>query len=234
MVQVNLNDYAFLDSISGKGGWYVEASTGDVVLIIAGEIAARFTVSVSDYVATFDQVSSVVASRTRKIRLPLNSWVLDGSAPPTAGVAGVFPALGFATAADDIIRNSLEVPSDWDGASDLALKLRWTNTAATAIAQTETVAWRCDWRSKAAGELYDAGTAGTATTTYTEADDPGIDKEIIETSITIDYDDGDQPLTAGDDLALELRRDVSEDNYGADAHIIDAWIEYQSAVLAGE
>lgn len=232
---------------AGDGNFWGLDSSGDVVLYKSGQPYLTIDKSTGDItpktgadvavpgdLAVTGDISGTVAARTKRVHVPPQAWVDDASAGPTAGVVGLVPGKSFANDADDIARIALRVPSDWDGASDMGLKLRWANTAATAIANGETVCWALAWRSKADAELYDAGTAGAASVTYTEAEDPGTDKEIHVSTITIDHDDADQPLAAGDLLTLELRRDVSEDDYGAGAVLLDAWVEYQSTSIADE
>jgi hypothetical protein len=199
---------------------------GNMVLPGTGDLAVPGDISAGD-------VAGTVASRTRRVPLPLGGWTPHASTPPTASVVGLLQGLAFDADAEALY-NALRVPSDWDGASDLALKVAWCNQPSTAIANGETVEWNGNWRSKAEAEAADAGTAGAAATTYTEAADPGTDKEIHVTSLTIDYDDGDQPLAAGDLLSLELKRDMTTDTYASDAVLLDAWLEYTSTVLAGE
>lgn len=221
------NDYLGLDA-DGNVVLYVKGAPYLTVAKSSGDVTLK---SGADLTLT-GNISAPVAARTRRVPLTLN---LDASNPPTAVAAGLSQGLSFAADADDIVNAAVRVPSDWDGASDLVLKLRWTNTAATAIALDETVTWSLAWRSKAATEVYDAGTAGAASVTYTETGDPtGTDKATLESSLVIDYDDEDQPLAAGDLLSLELRRDVSEDDYAAGAVLLLAWLEYQSTTLAVE
>lgn len=167
------------------------------------------------------------AGQTRRIPLPLGGLLLHASTPPAVAAVATFPALDFATDADDVVFGCVRVPPDWDGVSDLAMKLFWTNEATDAVADTETVCWALDWRSKVAGELYDAGTVATDLVTYTQAG-AGVDKDTHLSSIAIDHDDTNQPIAAGDLLGFMLYRDVSGDTYSGKARLLAAWIEYNS------
>ena len=61
----------------------------------------------------------------------------------------------------------MEVPSDWDGASDMTLVIHWYPTTGDAVANGETVKWDITYRSIADGEAVTNGTAVSATATFT-------------------------------------------------------------------
>jgi hypothetical protein len=124
-----------------------------------------------------------------------------------------------------------EVPSDWAGGADMQLLVEWFPESGVAMADTETVIWSTQYRSKADGEAVTAGTAVTATATYTQSG-AGTDLEIISTTITLDYDDVNQPIAAGDHLYFQFDRDFTGDSYASDGCIFQWMVVYQSTGLS--
>jgi len=115
-----------------------------------------------------------------------------------------------------------EIPDAWNGASDMTLKIYWSNEAGSAIANTETVKFRIAYRSVVWGtENTGNGTAATADVTYTQSG-AGADGDSHISTITIPYSDANQPLTAGDDLCIRFDRHFSADTYANDA-VVTKW-----------
>jgi hypothetical protein len=237
-------------SPSDNNGWFLDPSTGDAVILFNGTIRHRLqkagtttlpgTVTVStgdltlttgDLTLTAGDISATVASRTRKVRLPVGSWI-PGATPPVAATVGTYRGYSFDADAE-ILNTSIEVPGDWTGAGDLTLKIPWMPESGAALADTETVKWVLTLRSKADTEVVDAGTAYTNSVTYTQSG-AGTDKQQIISSITIDYDNTNQPIAAGDTLGIQLNRDFTTDTYASDGTVLDCWLEYPSTVLAVE
>lgn len=149
-----------------------------------------------------------------------------GGTPPTQDAT----RNGWAFDADaESITLSRRVPEDWDGASDIVLRLWWHPESGTAITNGQTVIWKTTINSLASGEAVDNGTEATPSATYTEAGDPGTDKELNSTDITIDYDDAGQPVAKGDTLHIALTRDFTNDTYAADAVLVRAELVYNIA-----
>jgi hypothetical protein len=134
-----------------------------------------------------------------------------GPTAPTPTTVGTFRGLGFDADAE-VINFVNEVPEEWDGISDMTLEIHWYPTAGDIVANGETVKWDVTYRSIAEGEPVDNGTAVTITATFTGGASE-TDKEHYETTLTIDYDDVNQPLTVGDDMGFQFDRDVSGDTY---------------------
>ncbi len=121
-----------------------------------------------------------------------------------------------------------EVANDWDNVSDHTLVVHWIPEAGAALTDGQTVIWEAIYRSIGhGGEATDTGTAVTTTATYTQSG-AGVNKESIDTSITIDFDNADQPLTAGDMVAIEFSRDMTGDTYGSDAAVVLWEIEHNA------
>ena len=113
---------------------------------------------------------------------------------------------------NEAVYMNMEVPADWDGASDMIFEIHWYPISGDPVANGETVKWEINYRSIAAGESIDNGTVVTATATLTGGGSEG-NAEHYETSITVDYDHAQQPLSVGDDLGFQLDRDVTADTY---------------------
>jgi hypothetical protein len=148
-----------------------------------------------------------------------------GATPPTQDTT----RNGLAFDADaETVDWSIRVPSDWDGASDIILRLHYHCESGDAAADTETIIWATTINSIAAGEAVDAGTEQTPGVTYTQSG-AGTDKELLSSDITIDYNSGDQPLAAGDLLHITLNRNVTGDTYSGDAVLLFAELVYYTA-----
>jgi hypothetical protein len=210
----------------------MDDATGDAVLVFKNAIKVRLKANGSLTIPASAVITGgTVPSRVRRIHLPIEEWTL-GSTPPTAAAVGTYNGLSFDADAETLHRN-FRVPDDWDGASNLSLKLRFVNEAGTAITDGQTVIWLTSLRSKADEEVADAGTAAAGSGTHTQSG-AGTDKEFNLVTVAIDYDDSDQPVAAGDTVGLQLSRDFTNDTYAADATLVDAWVEYSSTVLAAE
>lgn len=168
-------------------------------------------------------LGSILPTRTKTVELATAGALLLGSTPPTVNAT----AGGLAFDADaETAYLAFRVPEDWDRASDMTLRLIWHNEAGTAIAQNETVIWETDYRCVASGGAVDGGNVVALDTTYTEAGNPGTDKEEHRTDITLDYDHADQPLAAGDTVYVTISRDMTTDTYAADAVLTRVELAY--------
>lgn len=148
------------------------------------------------------------------------SSATSGPTAPTETTVGTFRGLGYDTD-NEASFFAIEVPSDWNGTSDMALVVHWYPTEGDAVANTETVKWDITYRSISAGEAVDNGTAVVATATFTGGASEG-DKEHYETSITIDFDNANQPLSVDDDIGFQFDRDVTGDTYSGSG-IVYKW-----------
>ena len=164
----------------------------------------------------------------RSIDINASAAAVGGTAPQGT-ITGTFYGLAFDADAE-VAYFEVEVPEDWDGSSDMALKIYWHPEDGDAPADTETVKWDATYRSIDEGEAVDNGTAVDITGTYTQSG-AGTDKELIETEITIDYDDTDQPLAVGDLIGFVFNRDVTTDTYSGDGIVLRWEVDYTSNSL---
>ncbi len=153
-----------------------------------------------------------------------------GPTAPTPTTVGTARGLGFA-ADNEVVHFTLEVPSEWDGVSNMTLIVCWYPSSGDAVANNETVKWDLTYRSVAEGEAVDNGTQTVATATFVG----GVgetDKEHYMTDITIVYNDGNQPLTIGDTVFFQFDRDVGTDDYSGSG-IVSRWeLQYTAIALA--
>lgn len=158
--------------------------------------------------------------------VPAGSAIL-GPTAPTATTLGTFRGLAFASDSESANIN-WEIPGDWDDASDMTLKLYVWPESGDAPADTEVIQFDAQYRSIATGEAYDNGTAVTISPTYTQSG-AGTDKALIILTVTIDYDNANQPLTEDDVIGFLLDRDFTgADTYSGDVYVERAEICYQS------
>jgi len=201
-------------------------------LIIGDEITATTNLVVEDTIkGTLIYVDSLIINGgyTRSKVISASAAGV-GVTAPTATITGTFYGLGFDADAETAYFK-YEVQEDWDGSSDMVLKIYWSPTNGDVIANGETVKFDASYRSIAEGEAIDNGTAVDITETYTQSG-AGTDKEYIITEITIDYDNGNQPLTKGDIVGIVFNRDVTTDTYSGDA-IVSQWeIDFTSVTLS--
>lgn len=167
-------------------------------------------------------------SFTKKLPIPGTDVVPDPSNPPVAVATGDTIAWGF-DADNEQVGISFQVPQDWDGVSDITLKFGWHPQSGTAIADTKTVIWQYSYHAiNGSGEAVDNGTDVDAAVTYTQSG-AGTDKEGIVSSIALDYDNANQPLTPGDIVTGTFGIDFTTMTYAAGVMFMHAWIEYNSS-----
>ena len=128
----------------------------------------------------------------------------------------------------------MEIPLEWNGASNMAFNIHWHSESGDPVQNGETVKWDIEWYANKSSEnvAVDNGTAATGTATYTEAESPGVDKEHSMSSIILPYTGGNQPLEVNDRLFLRFDRDVSGDSYSGQAIVCQVEVTYTSNKLA--
>jgi hypothetical protein len=127
-----------------------------------------------------------------------------GSTAPTPTTVGTYRGLAFDANAE-VVHFVVEVPVDWDTTSDMALVIHWYSEDGDIIQNGETVKWDATYRVTAEGDSVDHGTVVVATATFTGGASE-LNKEHYHTSITIDYDNANQPLVVDSDIGFLFRR----------------------------
>ena len=148
-----------------------------------------------------------------------------GGTAPTATTDDTFRGLLF-NADAELAFIEFEVPDDWNGTSDLTLKIYGFPDTGDAVADSEKIEFDAVYRSIAEGEPHDNGTAVTITPNYTQSGG-GTDEALIELEGTIDYDNENQTIAKGDVVGFKINRDVSgDDTYSGDFNVIKFEIKY--------
>ena len=225
----NFNIEAFAGATAGK------TPTFGITGYKTGDASRTLLISIDDAVnnqAIFEGINTiafdadlVLKAYTRSITIPANAATLGPTAPGATSV-GTYRGLAFDADAETV-NLTFEIPDDWNGTSDMMLKVYWSNEPADALANTETVKWDFTYRVTAEGEDLDADPAGSGTGTYTQSG-AGTDGELIETEITIVYNESNQPLVVDSIVGILLDRDMTGDSYAGDAVVIQWEIDYTS------
>lgn len=152
-----------------------------------------------------------------------------GPTAPTVATSNTFNGLAFDANAE-LVSLQWEIPDDWSGTSDITLKVYWTNEAGDNIADGEKLDMEIAYRSIVWGtEGTGNGTAESDSLVYTQSG-AGVDGDTHVSTLTLDYDSTDQPLTAGDVLGVRFWRDKDDDNdtYAGDLVVILWEVSYTS------
>jgi len=161
-------------------------------------------------------------------RLPMENFRKGGTAPTEAVRAGV---AGFLFDADaETLYVQFCVPTDWDAASDMILVLHCVLVA------DETANDKIDWETSVVSiaDHEDVDVAPVQT--------PGAAHDIVaviaqgsfhKVNITLDYDNGTCPISAGDNVSIALSRtaNVGAAGYVAGVIVIDICVMYQANKL---
>lgn len=172
------------------------------------------------YNATFNKVD--VSNFTQHHEI-FASGSQGGVTAPTYTTIGTFRAVTF-DADDEIAFIDWIIPQNWIGTSDMTLKAYFTNEPGTVINDGETVIFNYEYYCVGTGEALDNGTAVNVNGTYTQSGSE-TDGELLTNSITLDYDNADQPLVKHNILGISINREFSTDTYGADINVVKWEIE---------
>jgi len=214
-----------LDTDTGRG-----ASAADCFTDIAGGVTAIDSCESAGNITTTMSGTLVFDGYTRHIELQVGTAMV-GSTAPTKTIVGTYAGRGFDADAEEM-HVSFEAPSDWNGTSDMTMRVAWSNASGTAVADGETVIWLAELRADAVGDDIDAGSVYSTSGTHTQSGG-GTDGEMYSTDITIDFDNANQPIAAGDVVGVKFSRDVTNDTYGAVHATVLLWeIEYTSTALS--
>lgn len=145
-----------------------------------------------------------------------------GGLAPTAATIGATPVLQFSTAANNTAYFTIHIPCDWDPTTDMEIHVHWAPTNGN----SGTVQWDVDYTSLAS-ESDEVLTAGLTSLTVQDSTQSLQDEVLESPSMTILAAN----IAVGDILSIALTRDVSEDNYGASASLINIAIEYTVSKL---
>lgn len=206
-----------------------------VLFLLLASVCFSQTTGGSGHANVWSLNSGIVwTTYTRHHDLQIGAATLGPNAPDAITI-GTSRGLGF-DADNEAVYVVSEVPGEWEGASNFTLNIYWQGENGDAVANTEKVKWDAHYRSVATGEAVDNGTLVTATTTFTGGASEG-DKETYVTQITIVYTGGNQPLTVGDQIYIQIDRDVTGEaggggGYSGQAIITKTELEFTAIALA--
>lgn len=189
-------------------GAHISAAAGNVgyLYLLTGDGAIHY-MSTASVRATI--LNILLSGSYDTVELDLNSFLLDATNPPTVKAKGSTPTLrGFEfDAANELAVLPIVVPANWDGASDLVLELDCVLDQAES--NGDDIDWSADWIAATPGTSGDlvskTSTAAAASATDIGSSNTG-DGALHRCSITIDHDHADNPVVAGDLLAVEIHR----------------------------
>lgn len=188
-------------------------------LTVGGDAAIGGDISVGEY--------------TRRYSISAEALVLGPTAPDRVDV-GTYSGLGFSSNTPTFRYNYHVANGAWTGTSDINMVIHWTNASGTAVADGETVIWECTYRSRGTGENLTSGDATVATATHTQAG-AGTDGENYETTMTLAFSGGDNPIEREDLVGLSCLRDATTDSYGSvNAIIMHLEFHYQSEDIGAD
>ena len=250
------DSYLVLDS-GGLGTTYVslnQYNTDDVHIANGGgvtRVRGNLTIGKGtagvDYVITVDgetndltmtymededrlDISSDIKVKTYERHIDIEvGHASGGSTAPSEVQIGTASGLTYNADAEQS-KIAFEIPHDWDGVSDFSLDVKWCPL--TAIADTETVKWDITYRVKAenVGATVDGGTATIATVTYTQSG-VGTVNEYLKHTITLAYNDADNPLVKGSKCFIQFDRDMTGDTFGGDATALEWDVRLNSTAI---
>lgn len=154
--------------------------------------------------------SVIVGTTDATLQIPLSSWNLDATNPPTAATKGTTPTVRglLFDAANELAMLGVRVPTNYSEDGDLKLRL-WCvlDQAETA---SDDIDWSADLVTVAGGELV-SKTSTAAAASLTDISTNNGDGAMHACDVTIDFDDANNPVAAGDWLLIEIHRtDLAE------------------------
>jgi hypothetical protein len=133
--------------------------------------------------------------------LPLESWTLGGTAPAAAtkGTTPAVPGLRFTTTAQTITR-LVRVPAGFSGLDDV--KVRVEMLLNLGESPNDDINLTLNYEVRAAGEAFGGTSSSVTGTTDIGADVADGTRKTVE--FTLPFDDVNNPIVAGDLIAVEL------------------------------
>lgn len=172
----------------------------------SGSKIGRVFYNIVDEKIKYDDGATIQTVHTGDVtavrQLPMSDVGLDDTNPPTAGTAGTTPTnRGWLfDAVNELYSFTVRVPTNWKGDGDILLDLDCVLPSGQVTG--EDIAWTMDWVAYASGE--DATKTSTNVTSATEISGTTTAGTMYRCTLNFDYDDSDNPITAGDILVGEI------------------------------
>jgi len=170
-----------------------------------------------------------LSNYTRHHDIPIEAGAL-GVTSPTLVSIGTFRCRRFDASAEEIYV-SVEVPTEWNGASDMVLSMAAYTESGDVLGNGEVIEFDVDYRSVAEGQPYDNGTATTIHPSVTGGGSEP-DKGLYLITAVVDYDDTNQPLADEDTIGFVINRDVgASDTYSGAVDVCRVQLIYTANAL---
>ena len=133
--------------------------------------------------------------------LPLESWTLGGTGPAAAtkGTTPAVPGLRF-TATNQKITRLVRVPAGFSGLDDVKIRVEMVLNQAESVG--DDINLTLNYEVRAVGEAF-GGTSSSVTGT-TDVGSNNADGKRHTVEFTLPFDDADNPIAAGDLIAVEM------------------------------
>lgn len=169
-----------------------------------------------------------VAPYERHIAISAGAALLGPTAPDVVTYNSVVRCLEFDHDDEEAFLDR-ELPEDWVGSEDMGLAIIWFPND-SAMADGNTVKFDIQLKVTAEGADHD-GTLTSATATHTDSGGATLQGLAVHTTITLDYDDGNNPLVKQSHIDIQVTRDMTGDSYGDGACIKGFKLNYNSNTL---
>lgn len=216
------------DGTPSVGKLIVKGSTNDgSTNIFVGrdsDEANVFTMDTNGATTIYDHIRSATTIYRRYYHLPIGAFDPGASgatfAAPSANILGGYQL----DAAGEVLYFDADVYSDWDGASDLTVEIYWCLNAAGSASDTVDLNLVAYYKA-----VTDTATKTQTVEVPTITD--GVQYTMYKTTFTINYDEVDNVVEAGDKIrfVLNLETDTSE----IDNIIINAGSFYYNSTHVG-
>lgn len=146
---------------------------------------------------------------TETVKFSTGEFQLDLGSPPSYTSLGPLGALLFDPNTDESVYGSFTVPSEYKSNTNIIVNIRYMN--ASVQVGTNNCVWSLDYHTYSDGETYASKTITTASVTDALPNN-AVAGTFQETSITMTYNDVNNPITAGDTVAFRFYRDANNAN----------------------
>ena len=158
------------------------------------------------------------------LRTPISSVRFPAaSTPPTPRlILSSFYVDGFSSSTDQTIYFELQMPHRWMEGDAIEAHVHWTIPTSGAGAGAETVCWALNYSWANIGDVFPAATLVSGTADVQDK----VQNEHLLTEVAHRIDAEDK--RASSVILCSLFRDVSEDNYAAEAYLVSVDFHYRS------
>ncbi len=183
---------AFTPAAGNVGGIYLDTDDASPTLVLDA--------------STLGVLCNVTSASYDSVDIPLDGTNWNDSTPPTAATKGTSPTVHgwLFDATGEKMCLVAKVPANWNGASDL--KLRLTCVLNAAETNGDDIEWSGNLVAVTTGTDAVSKTSTATAASATDIGTASSEGSEHECDLTIDYDDADNPVTAGDTLYIEINR----------------------------